>query len=65
MANMPSDFWSGWIILITLVSFIGLGWVVLSIYFLPSGKNEEGDEPVWDSDVLEGSDSPPLSGGSG
>lgn len=60
MANMPSDFWSGWIILITVVSFIGLGWVVLSIFFLPSGKNEEGDEPVWDSDVREGSDSPPI-----
>ncbi|MBN4053902.1 cytochrome-c oxidase, cbb3-type subunit III [Haliea sp. AH-315-K21] len=60
MAVMPNDFWSGWIILLTVISFIGLGWLVLSVYFLPSGENHDGEEPVWDSDLEEGSNSPPF-----
>ncbi len=60
MAVMPSEFWSGWIILLTVVSFIGLGWLVLSVYFLPSSKNHDGEEPVWDNNLTEGSSSPPF-----
>jgi cytochrome c oxidase cbb3-type subunit III len=60
MAAMPSDFWSGWIILLTVVSFIGLGWLVLSVYFLPSSKNHDGEEPIWDNNLTEGSSSPPF-----
>ncbi|MDC1436841.1 cytochrome-c oxidase, cbb3-type subunit III [Gammaproteobacteria bacterium] len=60
MAVMPSDFWSGWIILLTVISFIGLGWLVLSVYFLPSSQNHDGEEPVWDNNLTEGSSSPPF-----
>ena len=60
MAAMPSDFWSGWIILLTIVSFIGLGWLVLSVYFLPSSQNHDGEEPIWDNNLTEGSSSPPF-----
>ena len=37
MADMPTDFWSGWIIVLTVVSFIGLGWLVYGIYFTSNG----------------------------
>jgi len=60
MAVMPSDFWSGWIILLTVISFIGLGWLVLSVYFLPSSQNHDGEEPVWDNNLTEGTSSPPF-----
>jgi len=60
MADMPNDFWSGWIVLLTLFSFIGLAWVVFSIYFSPQDEVHEGEEPVWDGDIREGNDSPPL-----
>lgn len=60
MAVMPNDFWSGWVILLTIISFIGLDWLVLSVYFLPSGENHDGEEPIWDNDLEEGSSSPPF-----
>jgi len=59
MADMPNDFWSGWIVLLTSFSFIGLAWVVFSAYFSPQKEAEEEDL-VWDGDVREGNDSPPL-----
>ena len=60
MADMPNDFWSGWIILLTSLSFLGLIWFVFSIYFAPQDEVHEGEEQVWDSDIREGNDSPPL-----
>ncbi|MBT8084744.1 MAG: cytochrome-c oxidase, cbb3-type subunit III [Woeseia sp.] len=53
-SDMPSDFWAGWIVVLTVVSFVGLGWMIFSIYF--SGNVEKGDEvsPVWDGDLREG-----------
>jgi len=58
MIDMPSDFWSGWIITITTVSFIGLGWLIFSIYFTPVEEHE--DEPVWDDNLREGSNPAPM-----
>ena len=60
MANMPTDFWSGWVIVLTSVSFVGLGWLVLSVYFMPAGQDHGEDEPVWDSTLEEGSASAPM-----
>ncbi|MEX2366361.1 MAG: cytochrome-c oxidase, cbb3-type subunit III [Pseudohongiellaceae bacterium] len=60
MADMPNDFWSGWIIVLTVVSFAWLVWLVLSIYFLPATKPEEGHAPVWDENLREGSNPAPL-----
>ena len=37
MANMPSDFWSGWIIGIAIVGFIGLAVLVFGVYFGKQG----------------------------
>lgn len=64
MADLPNAFWSGWIAVITVVSVLGLAWLVITIYF-PRGKTEqqdghEGKEPVWDETLKEGSHAPPL-----
>jgi len=56
---MPNDFWSGWIILLTLTSFCGLGWFVFSIYMQNPNDTHQTD-PVWDEDVREGSHAAPL-----
>lgn len=62
MADLPTGFWSGWIIVITLVSLCALLWLTISIYF-GADANKEPDpdtEPVWDNDLREGSNAPPL-----
>ena len=60
MADMPNDFWSGWVIVLTVLSFAGLAWLVLSVYFLNrSGEREEVDT-VWDGDLREGSHPAPM-----
>ena len=60
MADMPTDFWSGWIAIITIVSFIGLGWLVFSIYFSADDKQEEAEGPIWDENLREGSNPAPM-----
>jgi len=60
MPEMPSGFWSGWIIVLTLVSLLGLLWLVAGAYFAKDRQHEEGDEPVWDNDLREGQDAPPI-----
>lgn len=59
MAELPSDFWAGWIAVLTFVSFAGLTWVVFSIYFAGSA-GEDGEGPVWDENLREGENPPPL-----
>ncbi len=59
MADMPSDFWSGWIVVLTIAGTIGLGWLIVGVYF--SG-DDHGDEatPVWDETLTEGSNPAPM-----
>ncbi len=60
MADLPTGFWSGWVVVLTCVSLATLTWLILSVYFAP-GANEHPDaEPVWDNDLREGSNAPPL-----
>lgn len=59
MADMPSDFWSGYIIVITAVSFIGLAWFVANVYFSGSDDHEL-EEQVWDHDLKEGTSAAPI-----
>lgn len=58
MADLPSDFWSGWIAVITIISLGGLVWLVFSIYFTP--KREEHISPVWDDSLVEGDAPAPM-----
>ena len=59
MADLPSDFWSGWIAVITIVSAIGLGWLVYSVYFAKSSDAEVAHQ-VWDESLREGTAAAPL-----
>lgn len=60
MTDMPNEFWSGWVVLITVISFIGLAWLVLSVYFMPTGRDHGQSEPVWDGNLEEGSSPAPM-----
>lgn len=60
MADLPSGFWSGWIFVLTVFSLAGLVWLVLSVYWLPDTAHDPSDDPVWDTDLREGSNAPPL-----
>lgn len=60
MADLPTGFWSGWIIVLTVVSFVGLVWLTLSVYFSPDDHQEGAAEPVWDNNLREGSSAPPF-----
>ena len=60
MADMPADFWSGWIAVITIVSMFGLGWLVFSVYFAPDAEREEKEGPIWDSNLREGTNPAPM-----
>ena len=59
MADLPSDFWSGWIVVITTVSLVGLCWLIYAVYF---GRNSDADvaHQVWDETLREGTAAPPL-----
>lgn len=59
MSDMPSDFWSGWIAVITIVSFAGLAWLLVSIYFTDTGP-QEAESQVWDETLREGAHPAPL-----
>jgi cytochrome c oxidase cbb3-type subunit 3 len=60
MADLPSDFWAGWIAVVTIVSLLGLAWLVFSIYFSRDAHEEEAEGPVWDSNLREGSSPAPM-----
>jgi cytochrome c oxidase cbb3-type subunit 3 len=55
---MPTGFWGGWIAVVTVVSLVGLCWLVFSAYFDKTA--EEDDSPVWDGNLREGSTPPPA-----
>ncbi len=59
MADMPSDFWSGWIAVITLVSLGGLAWLVFSIFF-GADSQDKGEAHVWDETLKEGTNPAPM-----
>lgn len=60
MADLPSGFWSGWIIVVTLTSLAAVAWLVWSIYYGRDQIEESEVEPVWDHDLEEGHNPPPL-----
>jgi len=60
MSDLPSDFWGGWISVITIVSFIGLAWLVFSIYFARESEAGEEEGTVWDGNLREGHNPAPM-----
>jgi len=59
-ADLPNEFWSGWIILLTLVGFGGLVWLVVSIYTAAPPNPAELEHTTWDENLSEGLNPPPL-----
>ena len=57
MPELPSDFWTGWIITLTVTSLAGLGWLIYSVYF---AADTEQDSPVWDGELREGEHPAPI-----
>jgi cytochrome c oxidase cbb3-type subunit 3 len=58
MTDLPTGFWAGWIVVLTLFSLAFLCWFVFSIYF--SKSDAEHKDLVWDSNLREGSNPAPM-----
>lgn len=58
MADMPSNFWGGWITVITVISLIGLAWVVISAFF--SADEKDFKSPIWDKTITKDANPVPL-----
>lgn len=59
MASMPTSFWAGWVVVITVVTLIGLVWLTFSIYFSRDASIDVADQ-VWDETLREGATPAPL-----
>jgi cytochrome c oxidase cbb3-type subunit 3 len=59
MATVAPGFWSGWVTALTLVSALGLLWLVISVYFNRDRAAHVPDE-VWDETLREGATPAPL-----
>ena len=59
-ADMPTDFWSGWIAVLTIVSFAGLVWLIFSVYFEKDAEGQETDAPVWDENLRKDANPAPM-----
>ena len=57
MADLPSNFWGGWIVAITVTSFFALLWLIIDIY-RPGGDGNEHE--VWDETLREGTKPAPV-----
>ena len=57
MADLPSEFWGGWIVAITAVSFLGLLWLVIDVY---RGGGDDNEHEVWDETLREGAKPAPI-----
>jgi cytochrome c oxidase cbb3-type subunit 3 len=55
---MPTEFWGGWIVAITVTTFIALLWFVIDIY---RGDSEgDNEHEVWDETLREGAKPAPI-----
>ncbi len=59
MPDMPTAFWSGWIIVLTISSLAGLLWLIFTIYYANSSA-KEFKSPVWDENLKEGNNPAPM-----
>jgi len=59
MASVATGFWAGWVVTITVVSAIGLAWLVASVYAAPDDSGEVASH-TWDETLREGTSPAPL-----
>ena len=61
MADLPTQFWGGWIVVLTLVSFAALAALVWSVYFSRASRESDEDaDLVWDDTLREGQRRAPM-----
>lgn len=60
MADMPNDFWSGWIILLVVIGSGGLVWLVVSVFTAAPPDPAEVEHTIWDENLSEGINPAPL-----
>jgi len=60
MASVASGFWAGWVVVITVVSAVGLLWLVASVYFNRDTAAAHTTDEVWDETLREGATPAPL-----
>lgn len=61
MADLPTQFWGGWVVVLTLVSFAALAALVWSVYFSrASRETDEEEDLVWDDTLREGHRRAPM-----
>ena len=60
--TLAADFWAGWVLVLTVLSVVGLGWFVYSLYFGAGGNRPgtDAESPVWDGDLREGAHPAPM-----
>lgn len=58
MTELPTGFWAGWVVVLTVVSLGVLTWFVFSIFF--SKKDVQHDDLVWDGNLREGANPAPM-----
>lgn len=58
MADLPSQFWGGWIVAITVTTFVALVWFVIDVYRRAGGPDNE--QQVWDETLREGGKPAPI-----
>lgn len=56
---MPTSFWSGYIVVITVASLVALAVFVANVYF-SGGEDDEVENQVWDNDLREGTAAAPI-----
>ena len=59
MADMPNDFWSGYIIGLTVISFFALAWLIWNVYFTTE-PDDVAQSQIWDENLREGTHPAPL-----
>jgi cytochrome c oxidase cbb3-type subunit 3 len=58
VADLPTQFWGGWIVAITVTTFAALVWFVIDVY---RGAGRDGSESeVWDETLREGAKPAPI-----
>jgi len=57
VADLPSEFWGGWIVAITVLSFVALLWLVIDVY---RGGHDGNEDLVWDETLREGAKRAPI-----
>ena len=60
MTYVATGFWAGWVAVITIVSALGMLWLVASVYFNRDTTATDGPDEVWDETLREGSTPAPL-----